>query len=223
MSETERAAPTGGAVERAAQELSSRMTPASARALLRQRSRVEIARRNMERERGWDYTVHRTCPSNLRGIKPITSEPWSRDAAVYAKKTGSFERVVNAEMDGGQREEFNDESVLDSNNGYRSHITATGLKRNSSLGGQPLWDSSPLRYCPFVLRGIAPVTREPWAEDEKIYNRDTTRDTTMDERAGGGALDLGSISHATRARLRQVDRPGFYLPNWEKWAASLSA
>jgi hypothetical protein len=32
------------------------------------------------------------------------------------------------------------------------------------------------------LRGISPVTREPWAIDEQIYNRDTTRDTTMDER-----------------------------------------
>ena len=41
--------------------------------------------------------------------------------------------------------------------------------------------------------------------------------------AGGGALDLGSQSHATRARMRQVDRPGFYTPNWEAWAAMLSA
>jgi hypothetical protein len=41
--------------------------------------------------------------------------------------------------------------------------------------------------------------------------------------AGGGALDLGSMSHATRARLRQVNRPGFYMPNFEKWAAMLSA
>lgn len=158
------------------------MQARNVRALLRERSRIELARRNMERERGWDCTPHRTCPSNLRGIKPITSEPWSRDAAVYARKTGSFEKVYNAEMDGGKREEYNDESVLDSNNGYRSHITATGLKRNASLGGQPLWDSSPLRHCPFVLRGISPVTREPWAIDEKIYNRNTLRDTTMDER-----------------------------------------
>jgi hypothetical protein len=41
--------------------------------------------------------------------------------------------------------------------------------------------------------------------------------------AGGGALDLGSMSHETRARLRQVDRSGFYMPNWERWSAKLSA
>ena len=121
------------------------------------------------------------------------------------------------------QEAYNDESILDSNNGYRSHVTATGLKKNASLGGQPLWDSSPLRHTPYVLRGIVPVTREPWCEDEKIYNRNTTRSTIGEERAGGGALDLGSSSHATRARLRQVDRAGFYMPNWERWAASLSA
>ena len=106
---------------------------------------------------------------------------------------------------------------------YRSKVTATGLKKNASLGGQPDWDSSTLRHCPHVLRGITPVTREPWAVDEQIYNRDSLRDTTMDARAGGGALDLGSSSHASRARKRQVDRPGFYQPNYERWAAMLSA
>ena len=207
------------------------MSSRTARELLRERSRWEIARRNAERERGWDSTPHRSCPSNLRGLKPITSEPWSRDAAVYSTNTGSFEMQYNVEMDGLGREEYNDESVLDSNQGYVSHITATGLKKNSSLAfggglnasGQPMWDSSPLRHCPHVLRGISPVTREPWAIDEQIYNRDTTRDTTDDERAGGGAFDLGSISHASRARSRQVNRPGFYMPNHEKWAAMLSA
>ena len=204
------------------------MSSRTARELLKERSRWELARRNAERERAWDATPMRYVPANLRGLKPITSEPWSRDAAVFAQKTGSFEKQYNAAMDGGSVEEYNDESILDSNNGYKSHITATGLERNASLAfgggdGKPMWDSSPMRYCPHVLRGISPVTREPWCIDEKIYNRDTTRDTTMDERAGGGALDLGSISHATRAKNRQVDRPGFYMPNWEKWAAMLSA
>ena len=85
------------------------------------------------------------------------------------------------------------------------------------------WDPSPMRHTPHVLRGIKPVTAEPWAMDEAIYNEDTLRDTTDEERSGGGDLDLGSTSHAERARLRQVDRPGFYLPNWEQWSASLSA
>lgn len=203
----------------------------SARALFILRSREMLARRNAEREFGWDATPYRSCPSNLRGLKPITQEPWSRDALVYARKTGSFEKIFNADMfgDGTQAQEaYNDESIYDSNNPdaakrYRSTVTATGLKKNASLGGQPLWDSSVRRYCPHILRGINPVTREPWAVDEQFYNRNSTRDTTLDARAGGGDFELGSISHATRARARQVDRPGFYMPNWEKWSASLSA
>ena len=67
------------------------------------------------------------------------------------------------------------------------------------------------------------MTNEPWIRDEIFYNKDTTRDTTDDERAGGGALDLGSVSHATRAKARQVERPSFYQPNFERWQAALSA
>jgi hypothetical protein len=183
-------------------------------------------------EHAWDGSTHRPTPACFLGIKPLTNEPWSRDAKVYAAKTGSFERVVNADAFGDgmvAQEEYNDESLLDSINadgqqvGYRSTVTATGLKRNSSLGDQPLWDSSVRRYCPPPLKGISPITREPWCEDEKVYNRNTTRDTSLDERAGGGAFDLGSISHKTRAAARQVERSGFYMPNHEKWAAALSA
>ena len=172
-----------------------------------------------QKESAWDSSTYKICPSSLRGMRPGTREPWARDALFYQRKTGSFETVAGAHA----REAYNDESALDSNNGYRSQVTATGLKKNASLGGQPLWDSSTRRYCPPNLKGVHPVTREPWCVDEAFYNRNTTRDTTMDERAGGGALDLGSISHATRARARQVDREGFYMPNWEKWAAALSA
>jgi hypothetical protein len=71
---------------------------------------------------------------------------------VYARKTGSFEKIYNADHFGDgteQDDEYNDESALDSNNGYRSQVTATGLSKNASLGAQPLWDSSPLRHTPY--------------------------------------------------------------------------
>lgn len=191
---------------------------------LKIRARLRLAAINARRERDWDPTQFTYMPSTLRGMKPVTQEPWTRDAVIYARKTGSFEKVANAEMDGTAVEEFNDESVLDATNGYQTQVTATGLlKPPTALSKGPTWDTSPFRPCPHTLRGIKPVTREPWVHDERVYNRDTTRDTTDDERAGGGALELGSISHATRAKARQVDRPGFYFPNWEKWSAGLSA
>ena len=153
-------------------------------------------------------------PACLLGTRPRTSEPWSRDALVWANEEAA-QRLA--------REPYNDASKLANEGGYRSHVKASGLTRNASLGGQPLWDESPWRYIPHALRGIKPVTREPWAHDEAVYNINTTRDTTDDERAGGGALDLGSSSHKTRAKFNKVDRPGFYQPNWEKWSAALSA
>ena len=106
-----------------------------------------------------------------------------RRRQIYAEKAGNFERVMNADRfgDGSQKKaEYNDESALDSNNGYRSHVTATGLKKNASLGGQPLWDSSPLRVVPHSLRGSKPVTDEPWARDEALSK-------AKEEMAVGGA------------------------------------
>mmetsp|Transcript_41578 Transcript_41578/g.109687 ORF Transcript_41578/g.109687 Transcript_41578/m.109687 type:complete len:115 (+) Transcript_41578:68-412(+) len=39
------------------------------------------------------------------------------------------------------------------------------------MARRPAWDSTPLRGRPSALRGIRPVTREPWAIDEDVYNR----------------------------------------------------
>ena len=36
---------------------------------------------------------------------------------------------------------------------------------------RPPWDATPLRSRPSALVGLKPVTREPWAIDEDIYNR----------------------------------------------------
>ena len=135
--------------QRPFREEDARRLHRSQAALFRAKSRELQARLNAIREAKWDASPHRSCPSNLRGLKPITPEPWARDALVYAQKTGSFEQIMNGDNfgDGTQAaEEYNDESILDSHNGYRSTITATGLKKNASLGGQPLWDSSPLRH-----------------------------------------------------------------------------
>jgi len=39
------------------------------------------------------------------------------------------------------------------------------------LNARPVWDSSPMRGRPSVLRGLRPVTREPWATDEEVYKQ----------------------------------------------------
>jgi hypothetical protein len=41
----------------------------------------------------------------------------------------------------------------------------------SMFARRPAWDSTPLRNRPPALVGLKPVTREPWAIDEDVYNR----------------------------------------------------
>ena len=57
----------------------------------------------------------RTRPPNLKGLKPITREPWAVDEEFYQKKTGSFEEEFN-ELQGT----YDDRSVLSASKGYES-------------------------------------------------------------------------------------------------------
>ena len=100
-------------------------------------------------------------PAFLSGIKPVTEEPWSRDARIYAHKFGrSFEWVPNQQMDGTAIEAYNDESPLDSNNGYEVKVTATGLQKK----GQPARKSS--FFLSTVPRRAFPTVPRPRRTDE---------------------------------------------------------
>ena len=57
----------------------------------------------------------------------------------------------------------------------------------------------------------------------EFYNKNSTRDTMDEFRAGGGALDMGSSSFATRSKNGQVMRDSFYMTAWERWSAGLNA
>jgi len=127
----------------------------------RRRSReMEERRENRVKERQWDPTPFRVRPSNLVGMKVTTKEPWAYDESVYQRKTGNFEA-------GYEKEKYDDRSRLSVSKGYTAQVKATGLSGVS----QPAWDSSPMRPVPHALKGIKPVTREPWSIDAQI-NRD---------------------------------------------------
>ena len=72
------------------------------------------ARRKIQLEKGWNGTPMRTRPAELRGIRPITREPWAIDEEFYQKKTGSFEYEYNS------RPAYDDRSVLSASKGYLS-------------------------------------------------------------------------------------------------------
>ena len=57
------------------------------------------------------------------------------------------------------------------------------LKKMFARKAKPPWDDTPLRNRPSALIGLKPVTREPWAIDEDVYNRKfETRDVGMPDR-----------------------------------------
>lgn len=84
-------------------------------------------------------------------MKPQTNEPWVNDAYTYAETN---EPVL--------RGEYNDECVLDSNNGYISSVSASS-GHNAGIGKRNPWDDSPWRYTPHALRGMRPVRAAPRA------------------------------------------------------------
>jgi hypothetical protein len=56
-------------------------------------------------------------------------------------------------------------------------------KPESRVAGRPAWDNTALRARPAALVGLKPVTREPWAQDEAVYNKKfETRQTGTPER-----------------------------------------
>lgn len=54
---------------------------------------------------------------------------------------------------------------------------------SKSMSKRPPWNSTPLRNRPSQLKGLNPVTPEPWKIDEDFYNRKfETRDVGIQDR-----------------------------------------
>uniref|UniRef100_A0A7S2JFS5 Uncharacterized protein n=1 Tax=Haptolina brevifila TaxID=156173 RepID=A0A7S2JFS5_9EUKA len=135
-------------------------------ATVRQPRREEIEREYREgyekwmKEAGWNSTPFRNAPWQIRGLNPVTREPWFEDMAIYNAKFGP-------------KEEEEDGMYIDGTFGASVAITQTEQEKN--------WDSSIMKYVPYSLRGLKPVTNEPWARDEAVYRRADGMDEIADE------------------------------------------
>jgi len=135
-------------------------------ASVRQPRREEIEREYREgyekwmKEAGWNSTPFRNAPWQIRGLNPVTREPWFEDMAIYNAKFGP-------------KEEDEDGMFLDGTFGASVAITETQAEKD--------WDSTTMRYVPYGLRGLKPVTNEPWARDEAVYRRNDGMDEIADE------------------------------------------
>lgn len=112
---------------------------------------------------GWDSSPHKPVPYTLRGLKPMytsAAEPWSRHSAEEWNKLaqGPATRFATSglkKLDDGQTD-----SIAQMYHRRRQEEEVAGKR----TGRRP-WDSTTWMYVPPALRGLKPVTNEPWARD----------------------------------------------------------
>jgi hypothetical protein len=139
----------------------------SSRSKFRQLSLGEKALREMN----WDPKPYISTPSSLKGIdllagKKPKEEPWSFDASWFVKllQLQDPAQGSNAQArfwDATARNVYKEES-------WSSSARKRVEEQRLALHPRPAWDRTPMHHQPWALRGIKPVTREPWDVDMKI-------------------------------------------------------
>jgi len=146
----------------------------------------------------WDPSTFRNAPWPLRGVKPVTREPWCQDAAIYNAKFCDDPLEASGSttiMDDGQ---FIDGTLgnTDKTN-YDKDGTALTLREERLHRN---WDSSTWRYTPHVLKGIRPVTREPWARDEAVYSESMNAHGATEKRGASGLSTAEQLEYKTSSK-----------------------
>ena len=103
---------------------------------------------------------------DLLAGKKVREEPWSLDASWFVKllQLQDPAQGSNAQdrfWDATARDVYREESWSAS---ARKRVEQKRLKERP----KPAWDRTPMHHQPWALRGLKPVTREPWDVDMKI-------------------------------------------------------
>lgn len=120
-----------------------------------------------KKEGGWNSSPHRPVPYALRGLRPMhTMDPWSKDVMLDRKHkelppSSSYSTAGLSRLDDGMND-----SVAELYNRRQKED-----RRLAESIGRPTWDPTPWRYVPPALRGVRPVTKEPWATDLAVYQQ----------------------------------------------------
>lgn len=115
--------------------------------------------------RGWDSSPHKPIPYSLRGLKPVYSaDPWTRTALeswsrLEMRPSSSYATAGLTKLDDGSRDDI---VALRQRKMAEDRAAIAGTKH------QKPWDESQWKYVPPSLRGLRPVTNEPWARDADV-------------------------------------------------------
>ena len=160
----------------------SSRSASSSRAKFRQLSKAE----KKSRENKWNSHQFIPTPASLRGINLLAgktaerrAEPWSLDANYFVNllKLGQQpwvfgygrEEQTEAEQESTAQSRYWESTARDVHD-LESWSKSKRLqaKLRGASEPKPEWDSSPMHGQPWALRGLKPVTSEPWDRDARI-------------------------------------------------------
>ena len=135
------------------------------RSMLAREAPTERLRRASAGRGAWDNSPFKPVPHPLRGYKPMSSyEPWSRTALetwsrLEMRPSTSYATAGLTKLDDGQRDDIAS---------LRKRQVAESAAAIAGTSHPKEWDSTQWKYVPPSLRGLRPVTNEPWARDAEV-------------------------------------------------------
>lgn len=122
----------------------------------------------------WNSSPFRSAPYALRGLTPLEGfsqkEPWAADylAACKPRPSSGYATAGLSRLDDGQ---FDSIAQMRRRRLSEQLVLSTSMSSNASTSSMSLsqrapWNSTPMRHAPTALRGVKPVTPEPWVPDE---------------------------------------------------------
>ena len=118
--------------------------------------RKKLVSKPMTNRPEWNSTPLRKEPPALRGIK-TNREPWAKDEGVYAAGMQGHGAVARGPPPRA-RAPSPEKVEAQYNEEYSKWMKRTG------------WNPAPFRNAPDPIKGLKPVTREPWYEDMAIVS-----------------------------------------------------
>lgn len=133
----------------------------------------------------------------MRGMKPVESsmrEPWDaalREAWAHPSGGLTYATAGLCRLDDGTH----DDNVMLFNRRRREEFA------KAEATGRPVWDASVWHYIPPALRGVRPVTAEPWAAQDGMRDIAYTA-TFYDFEKYALGVEQGQMAQRQRRRSR---------------------
>ena len=166
----------------------------------------------------WNKAQFKPVPHALRGITPMVgvsqNEPWSTDVMDTCARLGAspsealYATTGLKRLDDGQYDNF---AML-----HRRRAAEDRAAAALSTTSRPAWDPRPWTPTPAALRGVKPVTREPWEQDSEAFNE---RRAAPDGAPGAKVKQISLRRDVETNGLVDVSAPS----SWNSWRHPLGS